>query len=120
MVQTQTVRIWGGPLPTILCRIGTPSYNEIMTPMPFFSAEDPVSLAGWLLEEISRGMIPVWPSTRPYAERMAEGLAMLHPTRRREVMEAVEVAPDVSHLDWSSLLAPILIMDGSAGIQAGS
>ncbi len=87
--------------------------------MPFFSAEDPTSLAGWLLEEISRGMVPVWPSTRPYAERMVEGLCRLHSTRRREVMTAVGIAPDASPLDWMTLLSPVVVMDASVGDQAG-
>lgn len=81
--------------------------------MPFFSAEDPASLAGWLLEEISRGMHPVWPTTRRYAERMVQGLSMLHATRRDDVMCAIRAAPEHGHLDWPSLLDPIVAMDAS-------
>lgn len=78
-----------------------------------FSAEDPVSLAAWLLEEISRGLVPVWPSTPRYAARIVDGLVELHRTRAHDVMTALPTAPHGSVLDWQALFAPLHGLDAA-------
>jgi hypothetical protein len=72
-----------------------------------FGSDDPASLASWLLDEISRGMVPVWPSTRRCADRIAVGLGALREGRRLEVDRAVSLAPTGGSLDWSELLAAV-------------
>jgi len=96
---------------------GTYPITCVMVHHPIFSADDSVSLASWLLEEISRGHMPVWPSTPRYAARIVEGMAFLHGTRREEVMAALSTVPWSAVLDWDRLLAPVRALDaGSAGI----
>lgn len=82
-----------------------------MTAFPIFSRDDPVSLATWLLEEVSRGLLPVWPSTQLFAVRIVAGLTSLHAVRRSEVMNALPTAPESAVVDWDMLLAPLYAMD---------
>lgn len=68
----------------------------------------PVALATRLLDEIGQGMLPVWPSTERYADRLLEGLMELRGTRGREVYRAVVLAPRDTQIDWRERLRPLI------------
>ncbi len=70
-------------------------------------AATPIGLATRLLDEIARGMVPVWPTTRRHADRLVEGLELARERRGPEVIRAILRAPADGPLPWSRLLKPL-------------
>lgn len=81
---------------------------HMRSPLTALLDPSPASLAARLLDEIGRGMIPVWPSTERYADRLLEGLMELRNTRGREVYRAVVLAPRDTQIDWREQLRPLI------------
>ena len=70
-------------------------------------AATPTGLASRLLDEIAGGMVPVWPTTERYADRLVEGFETLMERRGPEVIRAILQAPSDGPLVWSRILAPL-------------
>jgi len=68
----------------------------------------PVPFASRLLDERARGMVPVWPTTERYADRLVEGLEALRETRGPEVFAAIADAPKDTNLDWPARLSALI------------
>lgn len=81
---------------------------HVRSPLMALIDTSPAALAGTLLDEIERGMMPVWPTTDRYASRMVEGLTELRRTRPGEVYRAVVLAPVDTRIDWDGLLRTVL------------
>lgn len=73
---------------------------HIRSPLLSLGNAEPAALAGRLLDEIEGGMVPVWPSTERYADRLVRGLEILQTTRGPSVLRAVVDAPRDTVLDW--------------------
>jgi len=69
----------------------------------------PLALARRLLDDIERGLLPVWPTTDRYADRMVEGLEQISVTRRTEVLRAIMLAPENAVIDWHARLDTLKI-----------
>jgi len=82
---------------------------RIRSPMAALLDSSPLALARQLLDDIERGLLPVWPSTERYADRMVEGLEQISATRRTEVLRAVMLAPEHAVIDWRSRLDTLRI-----------
>lgn len=73
-----------------------------------FGDTRPIALANRLLDERARGMVPVWPTTDRYADRLVEGLEELLETRGTEVFAAIATAPTETTLDWPERLSVLI------------
>ena len=82
---------------------------HMRSPMMALLDTSPTALAARLLDEIARGMMPVWPTTERYADRLVEGLMELRDTRGREVYRAVVMAPENCAIDWRERLKPLSV-----------
>jgi hypothetical protein len=82
--------------------------TRFRSPLAALIDSSPAALAGCLLDEIERGMVPVWPTTERYADRLVDGLIELRGTREREVHRAVLLAPLDTQIDWPERLEALI------------
>ena len=80
---------------------------RLPTKVTSLGSTTPAGLAGHLLTEISKGQVPVYPTTERIAERLVTGLVALQETRPLEVHRAVLLAPRDGNLDWPDLMRPV-------------
>lgn len=89
------------PLRTML------SYKRRMTIAATLVRDDMLGLADRLIHEIETGMVPVWPTTRAYAQKLVLGLRSMRLSRPEKVATIMELAPRDTPIDWSELMRTV-------------